>query len=162
MPAKLILPAIAAGLVVLAGCDFEDLGGSFERYPEDFHYNYPLKSGSPLSVDGFNGSAEVHTSNGHIRAEGIRGALEATTSNSSIHAILEKVDGSVRVQSSNGGIDLTLPSNVQSAVRAHTSNNGITLHLPGEVNARLSAATSNASISSDFEMRMRGEISKHH
>jgi hypothetical protein len=30
------------------------------------------------------------------------------------------------------------------------------------VNARLSAATSNASISSDFEMRMRGEISKHH
>ena len=47
-------------------------------------------------------------------------------------------------------------------MRAHTSNNGITLHLPGEVNARLSAATSNASISSDFEMRMRGEISKHH
>src|SRR5947207_2141078 len=146
MRAKLILPAIAAGLVVLAGCDFEDLGGSFERYHEDFHYNYPLKSGGRLSLDGFNGSvevstweqetvgaAEVHTSNGHIRAEGIRGALEATTSNSSIHAILEKVDGSVRVQSSNGGIDLTLPSNVQSAVRAHTSNNGITLHLPGEV-----------------------------
>ena len=27
MRAKLILPAFAAGLVVLAGCDFEDLGG---------------------------------------------------------------------------------------------------------------------------------------
>ncbi len=53
---------------------------------------------------------------------------------------LEKVDGAVRVQSSNGGIDLTLPANAQSAVRAHTSNNGITVHLPGEVNARLSAA----------------------
>jgi DUF4097 and DUF4098 domain-containing protein YvlB len=66
------------------------------------------------------------------------------------------------VQSSNGSIDLTLPANTQSAVRAHTSNNGITLHLPGEVNARLSAGTSNASISSDFEMRMSGEISKHH
>ena len=283
MRAKLILPAIAAGLVVLAGCDIEDFGGNFERYHEDFHYSYPLKSGGRLAVDGFNGSvevsvwdqetvdisgtkyartqedtadlkieidhnaesvairairpsmrrgnygakfaikvprgvvldhlttsngairtsdgvgparlktsnghvevrhlkgtlnaetsngpvelmdidgaAEVHTSNGHIRAEGIRGALEATTSNSSIHATLEKVDGAVRVQSSNGGIDLTLPANTQSAVRAHTSNNGITLHLPGEVNARLSAATSNASISSDFEMRMRGEISKHH
>src|SRR6476660_5679754 len=283
MRAKLILPAIAAGLVVLAGCDIEDFGGNFERYHEDFHYSYPLKSGGRLAVDGFNGSvevsvwdqetidisgtkyartqeetaalkievdhntesvamwairpsmrrvnygakfaikvprgvvldhlttsngairtsdgvgparlktsnghveirhlkgtlnaetsngpvelmdidgaAEVHTSNGHIRAEGIRGALEATTSNSSIHATLEKVDCAVRVQSSNGGIDLTLPPNTQSAVRAHTSNNGITLHLPGEVNARLSAATSNASISSDFEMRMRGEISKHH
>src|ERR1035437_5815753 len=256
MCAKLILPAIAAGLVVLAGCDIEDLGG-FERYHEDFHYSYPLKAGGRLSVEGFNGSVEVsvwdqetvdisgtkyartqedthdlkievdhsadsvsiravrpslrrgnygakfaikvpkgvvlehvttsngairtsdgagparlktsnghvevwrlkgtlnaetsngpvelqdidgaveiRTSNGHIRADGIRGALDATTSNSSIHAMLDKVDGSVRVQSSNGGIDLTLPPNTQSAVRAHTSNNGITLHLPGEVNAR--------------------------
>jgi hypothetical protein len=30
------------------------------------------------------------------------------------------------------------------------------------VNARLSAGTSNASISTDFEMRLRGEITKHH
>ena len=51
---------------------------------------------------------------------------------------------------------------MQSAVRAHTSNSGITLHLPGEVNARLSAGTSNGSITSDFEMRMCGEISKYH
>jgi hypothetical protein len=264
MRVKLVLPAIAAGLVVLAGCDIEDLGG-FERYQEDFHYSYPLKAGGRLAVDGFNGSVEVsvwdqetvdisgtkyarspedtrelkievdhsadsvsiralrpglrhgnygakfaikvprgvvldhlatsnghvevyrlkgslhaetsngpvelqdidgavdvQTSNGHIRAEGIRGAFDASTSNSSIHATLEKVDGAVRVQSSNGGIDLTLPTNLQSAVRAHTSNSGITLHLPGEVNARLSAGTSNASISTDFEMRMRGEITKHH
>ena len=59
MRAKLILPAIAAGLVVLAGCDFEDLGGGFERYHEDFHYNYPLKSGGRLTVEGFNGSIEI-------------------------------------------------------------------------------------------------------
>ena len=58
MRAKLILPAIAAGLVVLAGCDIEDLGG-FERYHEDFHYSYPLKAGGRLSVDGVNGSVEV-------------------------------------------------------------------------------------------------------
>ena len=283
MRAKLVLPAIAAGLFVLAGCEFDGDFGGFERYHEDFHYSYPLKAGGRLSVDGFNGSvevsvwgqetvdisgakyartqedtrdlkieidhnansvsirairpsmrhgnygakfaikvprgvvldhlatsngairtedgagpawmktsnghvevrrlkgalnaetsngpveledidgaAEVHTSNGHIRAEGVRGALEATTSNSSIHAVLDKVDGAVRLQSSNGGIDLTLPNDMQSAVRAHTSNSGITLHLPGEVNARLSAGTSNASITSDFEMRMRGEITKHH
>ena len=51
MRAKLILPAIAAGLVVLAGCDIEDLGG-FERYHEDFHYNYPLKAGGRLGMGG--------------------------------------------------------------------------------------------------------------
>ena len=284
MRAKFILPAIAAGLVVLAGCDIEDFNG-FERYHEDFHYSYPLKAGGRLTVEGFNGSVdvsvwdqetvdisgtksarsqedtrdlkievdhspesvsirvirpstgmrhwnygatfaikvprgvvlehvttsngairtsddagparlktsnghvevrrlkgslnaetsngpvelqdidgavEVRTSNGHVRAEGIRGAFDAITSNSSIHAALDKVDGAVRVQSTNGGIELSLPPDAQSAVRAHTSNSGITLHLPGEVNARLSAETSNASISSDFEMRVRGEISKHH
>src|SRR5260370_14324887 len=58
MRAKLILPALAAGLVVLAGCDYEDFGG-FERYHEDFHYSYPLKAGGRLAVDGFNGSVEV-------------------------------------------------------------------------------------------------------
>jgi DUF4097 and DUF4098 domain-containing protein YvlB len=282
MRAKLLLPAIAAGLVVLAGCDIEDLQG-FERYHEDFHYNFPLKAGGRLAVEGFNGSVDIsvwdqetvdisgtksarsredtrdikidvdhspdsvsvrairpsmrhgnygaafaikvprgvklervvtsngairssdgvgpahlktsngrvdvrrlkgsltaessngsvelqdiegsvdiHTSNGHIRAEGIRGAFDASTSNSSIHAILEKVDGTVRAQSSNGSIDLSLPPNSQSSVRAHTSNSGITLRLPGEVNARLMAGTSNGSITSDFEMRIRGEISKHH
>ena len=282
MRAKFVLPAIAAGLVILAGCDIEDLSG-FERYHEDFHYSYPLKGGGRLSVEGFNGSVdisvwdqntvdisgtryartqedthdikievdhsadsvyiravrpsmrrgnsgvqfaikvprgvvlehvatsngairasdsagparlktsnghvevrrfkgalnaetsngpvelqdidgavEVRTSNGHVHAEGIRGTFDASTSNSSIHAEIDKVDGAVRAQSSNGGIDLALPPGMQSEVRAHTSNSGITLHLPGEVNARLVAGTSNSSISSDFEMRMRGEISKHH
>ena len=282
MRAKLVVPAIAAGLILLSGCDIEDLGG-MERYHEDFHFSYPMNAGGRLTVEGFNGpvevstwdqptvdisgtksartqedtrdikieidhtpsavsiravrpsmrrgnygtrfaikvprgavldhlvtsngairtddgvgpsrmktsnghvevrglkgsltvetsngpveaqdiegSVEAHSSNGHIRLDRIRGAVEATTSNSSIRAVLEKVDGSVRLQSSNGPIDLTLPPNAQAAVRAHTSNNGITLHLPGEVNARISADTSNGSITSDFEMRMRGEISKHH
>ena len=58
MRAKLLLPAIAAGLVVLAGCDIEDLQG-FERYHEDFHFNHPLKAGGRLIVEGFNGSVEV-------------------------------------------------------------------------------------------------------
>ena len=58
MRAKFILPAIAAGLVVLAGCDIEDMGG-FERYHEDFHYSYPLKAGGRLSVEGFNGSVDI-------------------------------------------------------------------------------------------------------
>ena len=59
MRAKLVVPAIAAGLIVLAGCDIEDMGGGFERYNEDFHYNYPMKTGGRLAVEGFNGSIEV-------------------------------------------------------------------------------------------------------
>ncbi len=282
MRTRLVIPAIAAGLIVLAGCDFDEMSGGFERYNEDFHFNYPMKSGGRLAVDGFNGSIEVtvwdqetvdisgtkyartpeyardlkieidhpgdsvsirairptyshnncgvkfaikvprkyaidhlvtsngairaadavgaarlkssngsievrnikgaltaetsnsavdltdidgdvdiRTSNGHIRALGIRGAFDATTSNSSIRASLDRVDGAVRLQSSNGSLDLTMPPGAQTALRAHTSNSSITLRLPGEVNARLSAHTSNSSITTDFEMRLRGEISKH-
>ncbi len=282
MRAKLLIPGIAAGLILLAGCEFEDFGG-LERYHEDFHFSYPMNAGGRLTVESFNGSVEVstwdqqtvdisgtkyarsqdeardlkididhapasvsiravrptmrhgnygarfaikvprgavldhlvtsngairtddgvgparlktsnghvevrglkgsliaetsngpieaenieggveaHSSNGHIRLDHVHGAVEATTSNSSIHADLERVDGSVRLQSSNGPIELTLPANAQAAVRAHTSNSGITLHLPGEVNARLTADTSNGNISTDFEMRLHGEISKRH
>lgn len=59
MRAKLILPVIAAGLVVLAGCDIEDFNGGSERYHEDFHFSYPMKTGGRLAVDGFNGAVEV-------------------------------------------------------------------------------------------------------
>jgi len=282
MRALFLLPPLTAGLLILGGCDFEDLGG-LERYHEDFHYSHPLKSGGRLTVEGFNGTievsawdqdtvdisgtkyarsqeetaairidvdhtpdavsvravrptmrngnhgvrfaikvprnavldrlttsngairtidgagparfktsnghvdvqrlkgslfaetsngpvevmdnggpVEVHSSNGHIRIEGVKGALEATTSNSSIHALVDRAGDTVKLTSSNGSIELTLPPGSQSAVRAHTSNSSITVHLPSDINAHLTAQTSNGSISSDFEMRMRGEFNKHH
>ena len=119
-------------------------------------------SNGPVEAQDVEGSVDAHTSNGHIRLDRIRGEVDATTSNSSIRVVLDKVGGAVRLQSSNGPIDLTLPANAQAAVRAHTSNGGITLHMPGEVNARLVADTSNGSITSDFDMRVHGDMGKHH
>jgi DUF4097 and DUF4098 domain-containing protein YvlB len=58
MRAKLLLPILAAALLGLAACDFEDFGG-FDRYRQDFHYTYPLKSSGRLLVETFNGSVEV-------------------------------------------------------------------------------------------------------
>jgi DUF4097 and DUF4098 domain-containing protein YvlB len=58
MRAKLLLPILAAALLGLAACDFEDFGG-FDRYRQDFHYSYPLKSSGRLLVETFNGSVEV-------------------------------------------------------------------------------------------------------
>jgi hypothetical protein len=58
MRAKLLLPILAAALLSQAACVFEGLG-EFDRYRQDFHYSYPLKSGGRLSVETFNGSVEV-------------------------------------------------------------------------------------------------------
>ncbi len=121
-------------------------------------------SNGTVEVTDVAGEVVAHTSNGRIRADNVRGGLQAGTSNGGITAIVAANQDvrPIRLESSNGGIDLTLPSNFTSGVRATTSNSGITLHMPGPVNARVSARTSNASVSSDFEVRAEGEVNKNH
>ncbi len=108
------------------------------------------------------GEAIARTSNGHIHAEDLRGGLDAKTSNASVHASVARVDRSIHVESSNGGVELTLPDGISNDVRVHTSNSGITVRLPAAVKGRIVARTSNSSISSDFDLRMHGEVGKNH
>lgn len=58
MRTKILLPVLAAGLFGVTGCYIDDFGG-FGRYPKDFHYSYPLKSGGRLSVESFNGTVDL-------------------------------------------------------------------------------------------------------
>jgi DUF4097 and DUF4098 domain-containing protein YvlB len=106
------------------------------------------------------GDAVVHTSNGRVTVDHLKGSLEATTSNAGVHAILDRADRPVRAETSNGTIELTLPSNYTRDLRATTSNGSITLYLPQNLNANVTASTSNSSIKSEFEVQTHGEISK--
>jgi hypothetical protein len=106
------------------------------------------------------GPSHLHTSNGSIRIAGLGGALDAETSNGGITAELERVDGPVHVETSNGAIELRLPQHIRDNVRAHTSNGGITVRVPEGLDARVTAHTSNAHVSSDFDVRMQGEITR--
>jgi len=110
------------------------------------------------------GEAVVRTSNGRVHADNLKGPLEANTSNAGITATLAAATAgrALRLETSNGGVDVTLPAKFDNDVRIGTSNAPITLHMPFEVNARVSARTSNASVTSDFEVRMQGEIRKSH
>jgi DUF4097 and DUF4098 domain-containing protein YvlB len=121
-------------------------------------------SNGGVELQDVEGATTVRTSNGRVRADGIRGSFEATTSNGGIHATLAKVEAgrTVRLETSNGGVELTLPADLRSDVRVSTNNSGITVHAPSGLNARVSARTSNSSIHSDFEMKTQGELSKHH
>ena len=115
-------------------------------------------NGSVELVD-IDGDVTAHTSNGRVRADRVRGTLEATSSNGSITADVVR-NGAVRVETSNSSVDLSLPADHSRDVRATTSNGGITVRLPEALNARVIARTSNSRISSDFDLQMRGEISK--
>ena len=110
------------------------------------------------------GDVTARTSNGRIHADNLKGALQASTSNGGITASLASgVNGrALRLDTSNGPVDLTLPEKFDNDVRVGTSNGPITLHMPGAVNARVQARTSNSSVSSDFEVRMQGEFNKNH
>jgi DUF4097 and DUF4098 domain-containing protein YvlB len=112
-----------------------------------------------LDVDG---DAVAHTSNGRIHAERLNGTLEAITSNSGVHAEVRRSDRPIRVETSNGPVELTLPDGYTRDVRVNTNNSSITLHLPPTLNAHVVARTSNSSISTDFDVRMQGEFSKNH
>ena len=122
-------------------------------------------SNGGIEVQEFKGAALLRTSNGSIRADGVRGGFEATTSNGGIDARLVDMQSNrpIRVDSSNGRINLTVEKLAGNEIHASTSNSSITLHLPTDLNARLRASTSNSSVTSDFDVTVHGgRMSKTH
>ena len=58
MRATLLLPVLAAGLISLTACDFEDWGDT-GRFSSDFHQSYPLNADGHFSLESFNGSVDI-------------------------------------------------------------------------------------------------------
>jgi len=111
-------------------------------------------SNGSIEVTEFTGAAVLKTSNGRIRAEGIRGNFSADTSNGPIDVNIEELDAgrSLRLDTSNSSINLTMAKFNANPVIAGTSNGSINVRLPAAINAEVQAKTSNGSITSDFEV----------
>jgi len=120
-------------------------------------------SNGSVEVNDQSGGLTIRTTNGGVRVDNVRGAFEASTSNGSIHARLnDPAPGRpVKLESSNGSIELTMEQVRDNNVRISTSNSSIQLRVPSSAAAQLRAHTSNSSISTDFEVNVKaGEISK--
>jgi len=110
------------------------------------------------------GNANLRTSNGTIDAEAKGGRFEAVTSNGRIEARLTdpSPNSTVRLESSNGHIELTLDARKTPDVRAETNNSSILLRLNESANARVHAHTSHGSVTSDFdELRPENSRERH-
>jgi len=120
-------------------------------------------SNGAVEARDLDGPATIRTSNGRVQVDGVRGALHATTSNGSIVARLRSPEPHrpVKLETSNGGIDLTMDALEDNEVRASTSNGGITVKLPARIGARVRARTSHSSIHTDFDVKRENERSKH-
>ena len=117
-----------------------------------------------IDIQNVEGGAVLHTTNGHVHADDVRGSFEAETTNGGIRVHLAKPESGrpVKLETSNGTIELTMDAMNQNEVRASTTNGGITIRLPERVAANLIADASNSSISTEFEVQTQGSISKHH
>ena len=84
-------------------------------------------SNGRIDLERFAGSAVLISSNGSIEAKGIKGFLEATTSNGPIEIETAELDSarSVKLETTNGPITLTLGARGGPDVRARTSNGDI-------------------------------------
>jgi DUF4097 and DUF4098 domain-containing protein YvlB len=154
-------PARVAVRVERPSMHHNNMGAKFiVKVPRSAVVDYVTSSNGGIRIVDVVGPARLRTSNGGIHVTGLSGALEAHTSNGSITAELDRVDGPVELETSNGGIDVRLPQKIRDGVRAHTSNGGITVRLPEGLDARVSAHTSNSRVTSDFDVKMQGEIGR--
>jgi DUF4097 and DUF4098 domain-containing protein YvlB len=108
-------------------------------------------SNGAVSLDTISGSVQVHTSNAAINARGLDGHCVLTTSNGLVAASgrfqsLEiwstnaavsahaqsgsRMDTGWSIRTTNGGIELAVPSDLKANLTAGTTNGGIMLRLP--------------------------------
>jgi DUF4097 and DUF4098 domain-containing protein YvlB len=119
-------------------------------------------SNAAVRVMNTKGLLDIETSNGSIDVSDHTGAITGHTSNARVSVDLANPEQGrpIRLESSNGGINLKLRSFNENSVRLSTSNASITLGLPDSAGAQLRANTSNGHISSDLPVD--GTIAKSH
>lgn len=82
-------------------------------------------SGGGVRVSGFRGPAKVHTSGGGLTLENMSGAIEGSTSGGSIRASLVNLTEPLKLETSGGGVRLSVPGNAAFDLDASTSAGGV-------------------------------------
>ena len=103
---------------------------------------------------------EARTHNGGISAEGVAGTLDFEALNGGLS--MKDVGGDLRGRTTNGGITLALNGARWDGRGAdlQTTNGGVSVTLPERFNARLEASTTNGGFHIDFPVTMQGRIGR--
>lgn len=103
---------------------------------------------------------EAITQNGGVSAEDVEGNLDFQAMNGGIR--VDNVAGDVRGETTNGGISASLSGSSWrgKGLDLQTTNGGINLTIPREYNARLETGTTNGGMRIDFPVTVQGRIGK--
>jgi DUF4097 and DUF4098 domain-containing protein YvlB len=91
-----------------------------------------------VRVDGLEGDLRVESVNGGLELSDLGGEVRAHTVNGRIHVVFDSVPDGRRheLETTNGGIELTLPEGTPGRLEASTVNGSIDCDLPLEVEAK--------------------------
>jgi hypothetical protein len=165
---RLALLTVPSCLVLMAGCEFVDLGDS-SRFQADFHENHPMKAGGRLYLESFNGSVDISgwdqdsvdisgtkTASTEQMLQALKIDVVASGDSIRIRAVrpsdrwgnmgvrftvrIPRRTSLEKISTSNGSITA---SSIEAPVRLHTSNGRVTVD---GVRGALDVSTSNGSI----------------
>lgn len=100
---------------------------------------------------------DIRSVNGGVEIAEVKGTVRARTTNGAIE--LSGIRGSVSAKTTNGHIKAELLKLVENEdMEFKTTNGGITVYLPRDVEADINASTTNGSIRTDFPLEIRGRF----
>jgi len=101
---------------------------------------------------------DLRASNGGITIVDVTGNMRFDTTNGGVK--LQNIGGRVNGETRNGGLNVMLSGNrwVGEGLDVETSNGGVTLSLPDNYNAELETRTVNGGLRIDFPITVQGEL----
>ena len=119
-----------------------------ENWSVSYRINVPRRTDLDLSA-----------TNGGITINGVAGNLRFDTTNGGVR--LADLGGRVNGRTTNGGLTVNLSGDRWDGegIDVETSNGGVTLSIPDNYNAELEARTINGGLSVDFPITIQGELS---
>lgn len=114
------------------------------KVPKDLQVKNIKTSNGKIVIDGTKGNPILKTSNGKIIVENVDGFVSAKTSNGRIE--ISNVPGILEAKTSNGKIIAEITQIVNEELNISTSNGSIELFIPSDLNINIEARTSNGKI----------------
>ena len=143
---------LASGIRIETGDDIRADGPS-TRWRSSWSVSYEIHVPRKISLD-------LTANNGGIAIENVDGRLEFETNNGGIS--LTGVSGNVRGTTSNGGVDVVLTGDRWSGegLDVRTTNGGVELAIPTNYSAQLETGTVNGGMDIGFPITVRGRIDR--
>ena len=136
---------VDAAKAAVANVKVTTTGGIRAEGPDDSNYSVSFEISVPRSSD-----LRLKAHNGGISIASVDGTLEFETVNGGVH--LGDVAGDVRGRTTNGGVNVVLTGNSWkgAGLNVETSNGGVHLSMPETYAAAVEAGTVNGGFSSDI------------